>query len=302
MLSRRTNLNTVRKDFSWSSEWTHVVSHVQALWIDNKIFDYFIGIFYSLKIPTSNYVIRRLFNQLVLIEADLFIFNFKRFIFFVHMKKNLFFLLYKIKKWLRHRTKWVRNRKKNLFLKKYGTQRAWRCKYLHRKSIYLNRFMSSSSYKLRYRNRHNYSSTYLKINMFRKRNIFINYTYSRADLTSPRFFFTGKRYFTHFSDNGSITMRRSFILKKKVGLFLRFRSIKRATYIKRVRLKLTQNRYKLARTKRVFRNQIKKQLTIRFTKEYARYYSFLNYHRNKKIRRSALISSSLLNNRILRRY
>lgn len=53
-------------------------SYYHILWLDYRITDYLIGLFYSLKMPTSNYLIRRFFDNLVFIETDLFFFCFDR--------------------------------------------------------------------------------------------------------------------------------------------------------------------------------------------------------------------------------
>jgi hypothetical protein len=65
--------------------------------MDLKITEYLIGLFYILKMPTSNYVIRRYFNELVLIETDVFLFGYKRLVHFVHLKYMFFYVLTKIK-------------------------------------------------------------------------------------------------------------------------------------------------------------------------------------------------------------
>ena len=77
-MSRRTNLNTVRGSFSWCSSWMDTQLYLSVLWLDYRINDYLIGIFYTLKIPTSNYLITRFFDSFVFIETDLFFFCFSR--------------------------------------------------------------------------------------------------------------------------------------------------------------------------------------------------------------------------------
>ena len=158
ILSRRTDLNTIRKEFCWSSEWTHILSHVQTLWIDNKTCDYFVGIFYCLKIPSSHYIIRRLFTQLVIIQADLLLFRFKRFVGFIHIKKYLFFLLYKVKKWLKYKNKYKIRRWFRWKLQSFRMRRKARAVW--RRSKKKNRNISTSKYLRLGRSRHLFTKHY----------------------------------------------------------------------------------------------------------------------------------------------
>jgi len=66
--------------------------------MDFKINDYLIGLFYVLKMPTSNYIIRRFFDHFVLIETDVFFFSFNRMAGFVHFKFLSYFLMTKFTK------------------------------------------------------------------------------------------------------------------------------------------------------------------------------------------------------------
>lgn len=77
-MARRTNLTTVRSSFSWSVSWmdSHLYSNI--LWLDYRVSDYLVGIFYTFKMPTSNYLITRFFDNFVLVETDLFFFCFDR--------------------------------------------------------------------------------------------------------------------------------------------------------------------------------------------------------------------------------
>ena len=99
-MSRRSNLNTLRSEFSWGSDWTNKHYYTELVLMDIKITEYLIGLFYILKMPTSNYIIRRYFNELVLIETDVFLFGYKRLIHFVDLKYIFFYVLTKIKYWI----------------------------------------------------------------------------------------------------------------------------------------------------------------------------------------------------------
>lgn len=66
--------------------------------MDHKINEYFIGLFYALKMPTSNYIIRRFFNYFVLIETDIFFFNFQRLCGSSSFKRYILYFIYLIKK------------------------------------------------------------------------------------------------------------------------------------------------------------------------------------------------------------
>ncbi len=105
-MSRRSNLNTLRKSFSRSSHWTSSKSYVHAVLPDNKITEYLIGLFYVLKMPTSQYVIRRFFNSLVLIETDVWLFNINRIHKFVRFTPLSYRYFYYIRRMLRV---WRRN-------------------------------------------------------------------------------------------------------------------------------------------------------------------------------------------------
>lgn len=77
-MSRRSNLNTIRGSFSWSVSWMDTQLYSNILWLDYRVNDYLIGVFYALKMPTSNYLITRFFDSFVFIETDLFFFCFDR--------------------------------------------------------------------------------------------------------------------------------------------------------------------------------------------------------------------------------
>jgi hypothetical protein len=54
---------------------------------DHKITEFLIGLFYALRMPSSYYVIRRFYNDLVLIEADVQILDFRRLRRFVYVQR-----------------------------------------------------------------------------------------------------------------------------------------------------------------------------------------------------------------------
>jgi hypothetical protein len=78
MLSRRTNLNTVRKDFCWPSEWTNNYHYTKWMLIDIHIHEYLVGLFYALKVASSYYMIRRFVGSFAIIETDVWVFDLNR--------------------------------------------------------------------------------------------------------------------------------------------------------------------------------------------------------------------------------
>jgi hypothetical protein len=101
-MSRRTNLNTVRRSFLWNSDWMvgdDIIYH-KLLLIDYKINEYLIGLFYALKMPTSNYIIRRFLDNFVLIETDIYFFDTNRLLGFLKLKQYFYYSLFTFKKHL----------------------------------------------------------------------------------------------------------------------------------------------------------------------------------------------------------
>jgi hypothetical protein len=50
-----------------------------------------------MRMPTSNYVIRRFFDELVLIEADIWFFSYKRLVSFIDTSYYMYFTLSRIR-------------------------------------------------------------------------------------------------------------------------------------------------------------------------------------------------------------
>jgi hypothetical protein len=71
MMSRRTNLSSLRKKNDWDSVWANSSSYTELLLLDKRITDYLSGMFYIMRIPTSNYIIRRFMLNFVFIETEL---------------------------------------------------------------------------------------------------------------------------------------------------------------------------------------------------------------------------------------
>jgi hypothetical protein len=95
-MTRRTNLNSLRKAFSWNSVWTgNGLNTTGTMWFDLKIISFLDGLFYVLRLPTSNYIIRRFLTSFVIIETDIWLFRREP---FVHCLPNKYYFLYVVYK------------------------------------------------------------------------------------------------------------------------------------------------------------------------------------------------------------
>lgn len=118
MMSRRTNLNTVRRSFIWDSNWmvNDPVIYNNLLILDYKINDYLIGIFYSLKIASSNYVISRFFDNIVLIESDIYFFDTSRLYYFNTFRYYFSYFIYRFKRIMYKHLYKIRRRNNKTYL------------------------------------------------------------------------------------------------------------------------------------------------------------------------------------------
>ena len=60
------NTLTLRKYFLWNSHWFCDYNYYNLLFEDLKIYNYLQGIFFLLKYPTSNFIIKRYVHKLII--------------------------------------------------------------------------------------------------------------------------------------------------------------------------------------------------------------------------------------------
>ena len=122
-MSRRSNLNTVRKEFSWGSDWainTNTQKYTELVLLDIKINEYLIGMFYATKMASSIYVIRRFLDGMVMIETDIFVLDISRMAYFSKNNFWAIFLLHRIKFWIFMRRHKINRRQAIIYLDTFG--------------------------------------------------------------------------------------------------------------------------------------------------------------------------------------
>lgn len=98
--------------------------YTQTIWLDLKITTFLNGLFYVLRLPSSNYVIRRFLNSFVILETDIWLCHCRDFkycftsnYYFAYVTQQVFKLFLRAtrkRQVAAHRVK--RKRKRNTFL------------------------------------------------------------------------------------------------------------------------------------------------------------------------------------------